>query len=177
MSTEKGVSELQTIIDNLSYWCTRWAMRFNVEKCNILHYGLKNPNNKYKMNGVPLSAVEQEKDIGVIFDRNLNFDVHIDNIINKANRLLGIIFRSFTYMNARIFVTLYKAMVRSILEYANCIWSPLLKRQSVILENVQRRATRMLPELHSMSYDERLRYLKLPSLKYRRLRRGSNTTI
>ena len=61
-------------------------------------------------------------------------------------------------------------MVRSILEYANCIWSPIFKRQSVIIENVQRRATRMLPDLFHMSYDDRLRYLKIPSLKYRRIR-------
>ena len=39
-----------------------------------------------------------------------------------------------------------------------------------MIENVQRRATRLLPILCDMSYDHRLKYLKLPSLKYRRKR-------
>ena len=67
-------------------------------------------------------------------------------------------------------MNIYKSMVRSVLEYANCIWSPIFKRQSIVLENVQRRATRMLPNLQYFSYEDRLRYLNLPSLKYRRIR-------
>ena len=39
-----------------------------------------------------------------------------------------------------------------------------------MLENVQRRCTRQLPYLKDMSYEERLRTLKLPTLSYRRLR-------
>ena len=56
------------------------------------------------------------------------------------------------------------------LEYCNCIWSPLFKRQSIIIENVQRRATRLLPMFGELSYEERLQRLKLPSLRYRRMR-------
>ena len=73
-------------------------------------------------------------------------------------------------MNVNTFVSLYKTIVRSVLEYANCIWSPLLKRQSIDVENVQRRATKLLPITQNMSYLERLKFLKLPTLKYRRIR-------
>ena len=61
-------------------------------------------------------------------------------------------------------------MVRPVLEYGNVIWFPYLKRQSAAIEKVQRRATRMLPFLSDLCYEERLKILKLPTLKHRRLR-------
>ena len=50
------------------------------------------------------------------------------------------------------------------------IWNPYLKRQSVAVEQVHRRATRLVEECKEMSYTERLKCLKLHSLKGRRLR-------
>ena len=38
-----------------------------------------------------------------------------------------------------------------------------------MLEGVQRRATKMVPGLHNLSYEERLCHMDLPSLLYRRL--------
>ncbi len=65
---------------------------------------------------------------------------------------------------------LYKPLVRSRLEYGVEIWSPNLKRLINEVEAVQRRATRMIPSLKDLPYEERLRKLKLPSLVYRRKR-------
>ena len=73
-------------------------------------------------------------------------------------------------MDKDIFLSLYKSLVRPHIEYANAIWSPHLKRQSSAVERVQRRATKLVPGLRSMSYEDRLKFLKLPSLKFRRLR-------
>ena len=63
-----------------------------------------------------------------------------------------------------------KSLVRPQLEYAVCAWHPLRKKDTISLENVQRRATRMVPELKGLNYEERLRALNLPSLSYRRAR-------
>jgi len=68
-------------------------------------------------------------------------------------------------------VVLYKAMIRSHLEYAVCgILNP--RHQSLIgkLENVQKRATKSVINVKKLHYEERLRRLKLPTLKYRRIR-------
>ena len=84
--------------------------------------------------------------------------------------MLGIIKRTFSFMDKHIFLKLYKALVRSHLEYGNVIWNPHLKRQSLQIESIQRRATKLVPECRDMSYDQRLRYLKIYSLKGRRVR-------
>ena len=64
----------------------------------VLHIDKDNPRLDYKINaGQVVSGVEkcsQEKDLGVTFDECLNFDVHIQNVINKANQRDGIIKRT-----------------------------------------------------------------------------------
>ena len=45
---------------------------------------------------VELEKVEKEKDLGAIIDQNLTFRDHINS---TANRNLGIIFRTFTYID------------------------------------------------------------------------------
>ena len=56
------------------------------------------------------------------------------------------------------------------LEYGSCVWSTMYKMEKIKIENIQRRATKLLPELKHKSYTERLQSLELPSLEYRRLR-------
>ena len=60
--------------------------------------------------------------------------------------------------------------MRPHLEYANVIWHPMLKRQEIALESVQRRATKIVPELRKLPYSDRLKSLNLPSIKYRQIR-------
>ena len=61
-------------------------------------------------------------------------------------------------------------MIRPHLEYASCVWSPYLKRDQDAIERVQRRATKIVPGISHLSYTERLQFLNLPTLKYRRER-------
>ena len=53
------------------------------------------------------------KYLGVIFDNRLKFDMHINNKINAAYQMLGIVKRNFIYLTPDSFVVLYKAMIRS----------------------------------------------------------------
>ena len=122
------------------------------------------------MNNIQLHNCSSDKDLGIFFDSKLCFDNHINYVVNKANSILGLIKRSFTFLDKDSFLCLYKSLIRPHLEYGNIIWYPLLKRQSAIVERVQRRATKMIGELKNLSYKERLIKLRLPSLKARRVR-------
>ena len=112
----------------------------------------------------------EEKDIGVTIDSSLSFNQHISQKINKANSVLGQICRTFENKDKTTMITLYKALVRPHLEYANQVWAPYLIKHITSIENIQRRLTRMIPGLSELSYEQRLRVLNLPSLSYRRLR-------
>ena len=60
--------------------------------------------------------------------------------------------------------------MRPHLEYAHSVWTPYKKADIISIENVQKRATKMLPTLKNLTYEQRLRTLKLPTLRFRRLR-------
>ena len=175
INTLEDCTKLQRTTNNFYDWSQTWSMDFNIKKCKRLHIGKHQYNEDYTMennNGerCQIQNVTEEEDLGVIIDTNLKFDSHITAKINKANRNLGIINRSFTYMDKPMFLNLYKALVRPHLEYASPVWSPFLRKQQVAIENVQRRATKLLKNISQLSYKDRLLHLGLPSLEYRRNR-------
>ena len=166
---------LNSDLQKLYTWSVKMQMLFHPEKCKVLHLGATNPHAMYEMptnNGTKhkLESVTSERDLGVNIDSKLKFSDHINSAATKANKVLGALRHSFKYMNIEVFTKLYKSMVRPHLEYASCVWSPHLKKDIDTLEKVQRRATRMVPELNHLSYSERLKKLQLPTLLYRRKR-------
>ena len=84
--------------------------------------------------------------------------------------MLGLVKNTFTYMNKEMFNVLYKTLIRPHLEYCPQVWSPYLIKDINILENIQRRATNIVPEICNLSYEDRLKELNLFPLKDRRLR-------
>ena len=117
-----------------------------------------------------LETVREEKDLGVVIDSQLTFSKHISLKVNKANSIMGLIRRTFRHLDEQTFRGLFKALVRPHLEYAGTVWNPATKKDITALENVQRRATKLMPSLKQLSYEERLRRIDLPTLRYRRLR-------
>ena len=87
-----------------------------------------------------------------------------------ANRNLGLIFQTFTYLDKDAFLNLFKSIVPPHIEYASSVWSPLFKKDMIALENIQRPATKLVKSIAHLSYVDRLRKLGLPNLEYRRER-------
>ena len=90
--------------------------------------------------------------------------------------MLAVIRKSFVNIDTFTLPLLYKTLVRPLLEYGNTCWGPFNRADQILLERVQRRATRMIHTLRGLRYTERLRALKLPSLYYRR-RRGDMVKV
>lgn len=161
---------LQNDIDSIMNWAVKWEMNFNVDKCKVMHYGHANPQKQYVMNNKTLSDTQEECDLGVIFEKDLKFSKHISTKINKANSILGLINRSFEFLDEYTFVKLYTALIRPHVEFANVVWNPYLIKDISSLEKLQQRATKLVSSLKDLTYIDRLKKLKLPSLIHRRLR-------
>ena len=84
--------------------------------------------------------------------------------------MLGLIKRNFKYLDENTFVLLYKSLVRSQLECASSVRSPYKKSLINEIESIQRRATKIISKLKDLPSIERLKFLKLPILVYRRYR-------
>ena len=168
---------LQQDLEQLERWADKWQMTFNVGKCKVLHVGGdRNVNASYYMGlntdgaRVKLQETLEEKDLGVWMDGTCKPSNHIAHAVCKANQILGLIRRSFTYIDCSLMRLLFTSLVRPHLEYGNVVWYPYLQRDIELLESVQHRATRLVPGLAKLTYEDRLRRLNLPSLVYRRHR-------
>ena len=158
---------LQDDLDELTAWSTKWLLTFHPDKCKIMHLGKPLEEQfKYTLHDgtirQELGYTSEEKDIGVIIDSNLEFDKHVYFKVNKANSTMAVIRRSFQKLDEDTFVPLYKALVRTHLDYAcSMLHLVTLKKYKDALENVQRRATKQINGMSDMSYPDRL---------YRRIR-------
>ena len=161
---------LQADLDRLGEWSDRWQMRFNTEKCKVMHVGRVNMNYSYRMEGRELEVVEEERDLGILVSNNLKASNQCRAAYNKAIRILGMMSRTIVYKNKEILLRLYKTLVRPLIEYCSPAWSPHYLKDKHLLERVQHRFTRMIPGLARMEYQDRLVALNLWSLEERRNR-------
>ena len=169
-----ATTTLQDDLDKLQKWSQDWLLRFHPQKCSVLKLGSKKSEAEYTMHdgtqGTILEEHEHEKDLGVIIDNKLCFKEHVAKSTAKANKVVGIIRRTFDFLSNDLFVQLYKSLVRPILEYGHSVWLPHHKTLCSDIEDVQRRATKMLATIRDKPYPERLEILKLPTLEHRRNR-------
>jgi ribonucleases P/MRP protein subunit RPP40 len=163
-------SSIQNDLNKLGRWAVKWQMTFNVEKCKVIHFGNKNKLHKYFLNGQALSDTDEETDLGVIITSDLKASSQCRNTYKKASRILGMINRTIRFKDRDILLSLYKSLVRPLLEYSTPAWSPHYIKDKELLERVQHRFTRMFYRLKSLKYEERLVELGIWSLEERRNR-------
>jgi len=166
--------QLQLEINKTYEWCKDNGLHMNASKCCVLTVTKKLNYLKgdYYADNVLLNRTEQTKDLGVIVDSRLKFDIHIENTVKRANRMLGFVMRVCRqFRKLHSILALYNTLVRPILEYCSPVWSPIYAIHSEKIENVQHRFTRyVFKKFHYPyeSYEQRLLRLQMNSLSDRR---------
>ncbi len=121
------------------------------------------------MSGTKIESLQCGKDLGVTVASTLKFSQQCKGAAGKANRMVGLINRNFSFTKSRRnSTTVYN--LRPQLEYAVQFWAPHHGKDIATLEAVQRRATKIIISLRNKLYEERLARLNLFSLEKRRLR-------
>jgi hypothetical protein len=164
----KDVANMQSNLNILGDWFKKWKMPVNVSKSGVVKFGSHYSifDFRYALYNEELKETQKERDLGLIIDSTLSYKSHIQKSINEAMRRYGWIVRNLTTRNSVIVIRIYKTLIRPILEYASSVWSPTRVGLTHQLERVQRKVTKLV--LRHLTYQERLRKLKLPTLKWRR---------
>ena len=165
VQSEGDAQTLQADLNAITDWADKWQLSFNVDKCKVLHIGKKNTNYVYSMRSgdyvSEIESVQTEKDLGVRFDNELRFSDHINEICRKGFQRICLIRRTFTYKDENMFLTLYKSLLRPVLEYCSTVWSTYYKKDSERIEKVQRKATKLVRTIKDWDYPERLKHFKV----------------
>ena len=131
-----------------------------------MNYWSNSLNSSYCINSHSITQANQCKELDIIFTSNLNWSSHIEMIILRAYKILGLLRRTF-HTNCTITKKkLYLSLVRSQLMYCSQLWRPNLVKDISSLECVQRRATKYILNDFSSDYRSRLLRLSLLHLMY-----------
>ena len=105
----------------------------------------------YNMSNQQMPTTDQQRDLAIIITKDLKWQKQTEKSCKTANRVLGFIARNFIYKNKELIIPLYKFQVRPHLEHAVQFWYPHLRRDIDKMEKLQRRATKMIPEIRITS--------------------------
>lgn len=180
ISSELDCCALQSDANEIVLWCAENGMKLNAGKCKAITFTRSHSHVSYDyMIGTSnIERVDSIRDLGVIIDRKLSFAEHISMVTAKGFAVLGFIRRnSQSFSDVYTLKVLYCSLVRSIMEYAVCVWCPYHTTQIVRLEKVQRRfiryALRRLPwndPINLPDYESRCRLIDIETLEERRIK-------
>ena len=93
---------------------------------------------KDKIKNTILPLVDSVKELGVMVDHHLKFDIHISLAVRKAMLQSRLIRKCFSSRNEDLLLKAYITYVRPILEYCSPVWSPHLKNLMYKIEFIQK---------------------------------------
>lgn len=145
ITNAQDLTTLQTDLNAISDWCNDSLMTLNNNKCKVLRVSRTASNPPaYQLNNTILESVTSYRYLGVHITSDLTWSLHINHIVNNANRTLGYLRRNFSSAPASLKLLLYKTLIRSKLEYASAVWDPSTAKLIDSLELVQNNSTRFI---------------------------------
>jgi hypothetical protein len=160
--------ESKSLIDWFSFNC----MQANPDKFQAIAVGRKTHDKKPEFNigQTKLSCDDVVKLLGIDIDYNLNFDVHISNLCRKAGRQLNIMKRIGQNLSKLNRLTIFHTFILSNFNFCPMAWHFCSTANTMKMEKLQERALRFVYSDYTLTYDQLLAKINLPSLHIRRMR-------
>lgn len=178
---------LQQSIDKVVEFSNKNGLVLNVDKCAVMTFTKRTSTAiafNYQIANKTLKKNDSIRDLGVQFDKKLNFSKHTETICRKGRQMVGFIIRNSKHFKKKeTEITLYKALARSHLEYASEIWASAADCHLESIEKVQHRFIRYLARKYYNDLQNHVDYkhyeiiCKIEPLNQRRAIKDVNFTI
>ena len=121
-------------------------------------------------NNKSVKQVPSQKHLGLILDSKLNFQEHLQNILNKVNKTIGLLRKLQNILPREPLLTIYKSFVRPHLDYGDVIYDQHYNNSfHQKLESIQYNAALAITgPIRGSSREKIYQELGLESLKQRR---------
>ena len=166
-NTEDQVVSFQETLNDVFIWAEHNNMKWNALKFQLLRFG-KNENLKEDSNyftpqySEVIARSEVVKDLGVRIDHKLNYKDQLQTAVEKSNKKINWILRTFTHRSIPFLRSLWLLLVQPHMDYASPLWCPVgIKEDIIKAENPLRNLTRRGAGMMQFSYWERLKQFKL----------------
>ena len=126
-------SELNSNLAKISEWAFEWKMSFNPDQSKpaqevIFSRKLKTvPHPSITFNNNPLSLCPAQKHLGLVLDSELTFNEHINHILSKVNKSIGLLCKFQSVLPRSSLLTIYKTFIRSHFDYADVVYDQSYK--------------------------------------------------
>ena len=139
--------DLQSAIHALADWGRSWKIQFEPTKSQAMSLSHHRPpwhHPRLVFDGVQIAEERSMKLLGVTFDQQLTFCSHIRNVALRAKQRLYFLRRVAPLLDAQSRAKVYNGFVRPVLEYCPLVWMGASPTALAQLEDVQRRALRVI---------------------------------
>jgi len=169
---QEKLDALNRDLNRLNNWSKEWFMNFNPQKTQYIRF-----HGKYRIPGDPniclnrtrLEEAQSHCHLGLILTSDLDFTKHIDHLITKCSKWIGLMWKLQRKYPRHCIENIYTAYIRPVIEYGHIIFDNISETNSQRLEAIQRKAAIACTGAYiNTSHARLLAELGWPSLKQRR---------
>jgi hypothetical protein len=141
---ESDVLRIRNVINFMSNYCNENGLKLNESKTKIMPIFCKPSVDRdvYLVDDFPGLIVKDLCYLGVYFQNNLSWDIHVSHIVKRASsRLYALRLLKAAGLSTKNLLVIYTSLIRQLMEYACQVFNGgLTVSQTTKIDQVQRRA-------------------------------------
>jgi len=159
-----ALEQLSSCLADISVWMEKYKLKMNNDKTEIILYGTTQQLAKVDLSGINVGGcfvkcVDHVRDLGVLFDANLNFDRHIRKKCQIAYSQLKNLRSIRYYLSQKSTEILVHGLVHSHIDFCNGLFTEVPSYQINRLQRLQNQAARLVLNTYDQPSSSLLKYL------------------
>lgn len=141
--------KMQNYLDKVVNWANDWSFSISLAKTNSITFTtrMNTPQNQFKLNQSVIQDKASVKFLGIIFDRALKLNEQVEHVTVRLNNSLNLLNKLAVPRwgcNKKVLVNIYKALIRSVIDYAGFLYLKMTATNKQLLDKIQGKALRII---------------------------------